>query len=100
MPDYTERCPWCDGVVSRSKFVQIEAKIREQEQTRLVEAEKQLRLRLQAEQAAEVAKQRQMIEAVAKADAAKQIAAATDERDRMAEGLKLAQSREAEIRRQ
>src|SRR5438132_14321489 len=98
MPDTTERCPWCDSVISRSKFMQIETKIREQEQTKLAEAEKQLRLQLQAEHAADVAKQRQAIEATIKSEANKQIASATAERDRMAEGLKLAQTSEAALR--
>jgi hypothetical protein len=39
MSDATERCPWCESVISRSKFVQIETKIREQEQTKLADVE-------------------------------------------------------------
>src|ERR1019366_9852389 len=70
------------------------------EQTKLGEAEKRLRLELQAQQTAELAKQRQIVETAVKAEAAKQIAAATADRDRLAEGLKLAQAREAEVRRQ
>lgn len=77
----TERCPWCDSVISRIKFEQIQAKIREQEQAKLAEVEKQLRAQLQAQHAAEVAKQRQLAETNAKAEAAKQIAAANAERD-------------------
>lgn len=100
MPDTTERCPWCDSVISHSKFVQIEAKIREQEQSKLAQAEKQLRLQLETQHSAELTKQRQTLEASIKSEAAKQMAVATAERDRMAETLKAAQAREAEIRKQ
>ncbi len=97
MPDTTERCPWCDSEISRSKFVQIEAKIRQQEQSKLAEAEKQLRLLLETQHSTELAKQRQVLEASIKSEAAKQVALAAAERDRIAESLKAALGRETAL---
>ena len=31
----TERCPWCDSVISRAKFLQVQTKIAEQERKKL-----------------------------------------------------------------
>jgi hypothetical protein len=108
MPE-VERCPWCNTVISRSQFVQIEARIREQEQTKQAEVEKRLREQLKAQTQAELDKfkaqaqaeldkQKKTIEVSAKADAAKQVIAATAERDRFARDLKAAQAREAELK--
>jgi len=98
MSDVTERCPWCDSIISRSKFLQIETKIREEEKAKLAEVEKQLRLQLRTQHEAEIVKQRQLAEANAKAEATKQIAAANAERETLAKNLKLAQAREAATR--
>lgn len=98
MTPTTERCPWCDSIIPRSKFDQIQAKIREQEQAKLAEVEKRLRTQLQTQYAADVAKQRQLAEAAAKAEAAKQIAAANAERDGLQKQVKDAQAREEAAR--
>src|SRR5207249_2341370 len=98
MSDITERCPWCESVISRSKFLQIETKIREEEQARSAKVERQLRIQLQAQHEAEIAKQRQAAAENAKAEAAKLIAAANAGRDKLQEELKLAQAREAAVR--
>ncbi len=87
MSDVTERCPWCESVISRSKFLKIEETIREQEQAKLAEAERQLRAELDAQHIAEITKQKHIIEATATAEAAKQIAAVNAERDRLTERL-------------
>ena len=102
MPDTTERCPWCDSVISRSKFVQIEATIREQEQSKLAQAEKQLRLRLETQHSADLAKQRQTQETSLKSEAAKQLAITTAEltnqRNTLSQQLKDAHARETTLR--
>ena len=61
MSNVTERCPWCESIISRSKFVQIETKIREEEQTKLADVEKRLRAQLKSESEAQLARQRQLI---------------------------------------
>jgi len=62
MPALTERCPWCDSAISRSRFAEIEIKIRQQEQSKLAESSKQLRAQLEEEHAAELFRQRQLNE--------------------------------------
>ena len=57
-PRPTDRCPWCGTLISRSKFIEIEGRIREQEKKKLTEWEADVRKRLQAEQA-EIRKQAQ-----------------------------------------
>jgi hypothetical protein len=97
MPD-VERCPWCNNVISRSQFVEIEARIRDQEQAKRAEVEKHLREQLRVQTQAEIEKQRKLIDASVKSEAAKQIAAANAQRDQAAESLRAAQAREAEIK--
>jgi hypothetical protein len=84
--------------MSRSKFVQIETKIREEEQTKLADVEKRLRAQLKSESEAQLARQRQLIEAAAKAETMKQVAAVNAERDRLTASLKSAQSRETALK--
>jgi hypothetical protein len=62
MPAITERCPWCDSAISHSRFAEIEAKIRNQGETKLAEAGRQLRAALETQHAAELAQQRQQVE--------------------------------------
>src|SRR5215813_9144701 len=50
-PRPTDRCPWCGTLISRSRFIEIEEKIREQEKKRLTDWEADMRKRLEAERA-------------------------------------------------
>ncbi len=43
MSTQDDRCPWCGSPVSRAKFEEITARIREQEQLKLAEREKEIR---------------------------------------------------------
>jgi hypothetical protein len=54
MPIPTELCPWCGGVISHVRFAEIEAKIRDQEETKLAEAGKQLRVALETQYAVQL----------------------------------------------
>src|SRR5437660_3672714 len=36
---YTERCPWCDNLITRAKFLEIQERIRQEERKRLAAAE-------------------------------------------------------------
>jgi hypothetical protein len=84
----TQSCPWCGSAISSEKFVQITTKIREEERKRLVDIEANLRMQLSGEkQAAEQA-------------AARQISAATVERDAALQKLKDVEAREIVIREQ
>ena len=60
-PAVAERCPWYDGAISRSRFAEIEAKIRKQEETKLAEAGKQLRAALEVQHVAALEQQRQLV---------------------------------------
>jgi hypothetical protein len=73
----TDRCPWCGTLVSRSKFLEIEGRIREQEQKRSQEAEARLKENFRRQLMAE----KQIAEKRATEAAAKQVAAMTAERD-------------------
>lgn len=44
-----ERCPWCGSPITHSKFVQIQAAIREDERKKLAEQEQLIRTRLEKE---------------------------------------------------
>jgi len=100
MNGVTERCPWCESIISRTKFLEIEAKIRDEEQKKLADAEIQMRRRLEGEFQLDLAKQKQASEKAAQEQAAKQVAAITDERDKMAEKVKQVELREVAIRKQ
>lgn len=52
MNSVTDRCPWCDTVISRDKFKEIESKIRSQEQKKMSEAEAAMRQRFDIERKA------------------------------------------------
>lgn len=95
-----ERCPWCDSVIARAKFLEIEAKIREQEQKRLADAEVQMRKRLEEKFQQDLAKEKQALERSAQEQAAKQVATVTAERDQVAAKLRVAEAREPAIRKQ
>ena len=49
----TERCPWCSSVISRDRFLDIEAKIRAQEKEKLDKKEASIRETLQKQFAAQ-----------------------------------------------
>jgi len=61
-PAVTEQCPWCDNPISHSRFAEIEAKIRNQEEMKLAEAGQQLRAAMEVQHAAELSHQRQLNE--------------------------------------
>ena len=44
-----EACPWCEQPISRAKFLQIEARIREEQKRQLAQAETEMRAKLTAE---------------------------------------------------
>jgi hypothetical protein len=96
----TERCPWCSSLVSRTKFLEVEAKIREQERKRLAEAESEMRKRLEQTFQRDLEAAKRAAVAKEKADAEKRVVSVTAERDRMQEKLKDAEAREATIRKQ
>src|SRR5262249_4569913 len=91
----TDRCPWCDTPISRSKFIEIERRIREEEQKRSQEAEARLRENFQRQLTVE----KQVAERSATEAAAKQVAAITAERDEAIKKVKEATAREALLRK-
>src|SRR5438094_393064 len=77
----TERCPWCESVILRSKFLQIQTRIADQERRKLAE-------------------ERARIEARVMEEAAHKMAVIAAERDRAASKLKEIEAREATVRQQ
>src|SRR5215510_9557210 len=69
----TDRCPWCGISISRSKFIEIEGRIREEEQKRSQEAEGRLKENFQRQLTVE----KQVAEKRATEAAVKQVAAMT-----------------------
>ena len=91
----TDRCPWCGTPLTRSKFIEIEGRIREEEQKRSQEAEARLKENFQRQLTVE----KQVAEKRATEAAAKQIAAMTAERDDAIKKVKEATVREALLRK-
>lgn len=73
-----ERCPWCGSQITHAKFLQVQAKIRDDERKKLADTERLVRARLEKEVAAQqqkLMKERQLLDAE-KAKIVKQIEAA------------------------
>jgi len=88
-----EKCPWCGTAIPHGKFVEIETRIRTEEQKRLAEAEAAMRRQLEAQ--AKLAAQKAMDEA------AKQVASIVAERDALLKkATEESEAREATIRKQ
>jgi hypothetical protein len=98
MSSVTERCPWCDSLISRSKFLEIETRIREEQAKNLEDAEVQMRKSLEVRFAQDLEKQRQAIDTNAKLELARQLASIGGERDALASKLQQAESQAVEIR--
>src|SRR5262245_4991544 len=91
----TDRCPWCGTPISRSKFIEIEGRIREEEQKRSQEAEGRLKENFQRQLIVE----KQVAEKRATEAAVKQVAAMTAERDEAIKKVKEAMARETLLRK-
>ena len=88
----TEKCPWCDSIISRAKFFQIRERIAEEERRRLSEE----RLRIDEE----VRREKEEFQARLEEEAADKLAALADERDQAAAKLKELQEREVTVRQE
>ena len=99
MASTTEQCPWCGHMISRAKFEEIEAKIREDEQTKLQAAKTALRLELEEKHRQALAVEKRVAEKRANDEAAKKIAAITVERDLNAKKVQELAAREADIKK-
>jgi hypothetical protein len=87
-----DRCPWCGNAISRSKFVEIQTRVSEQERKKLAEE----RTRMEQELRTELLK----AEAKFKTEAAKKLAAITTERDTAITKIRRMEAREAAIRKE
>jgi hypothetical protein len=47
MATTTERCPWCGSAISHSKFVQVQARIRDEERKKLADTERAMKAELE-----------------------------------------------------
>jgi hypothetical protein len=100
MAGTSEQCPWCGHIISRAKFEEIQAKIREDEQTKLEAAKAALRLELEEKHRQALAAEKRAAEKRANEESAKKIAAITAERDLNAKKVQELAAREAEIKKQ
>ena len=91
-----DRCPWCGTLISRAKFLEVEGRIREQEQKRSQETEARLKETFQRQLAAE----RQAAEKHAAEMLAKQTAALAAERNDALNKVREATVRESALRKQ
>jgi hypothetical protein len=96
----TEFCPWCNSPITRSRFLDIETRIRAEEQKKLTAAEQSMRSKIEAQLSAHFDKQHQAAEKRLKAENEKALTKVLAERDAAAKKLKAAEAREAEIHKQ
>jgi len=57
-----ERCPWCGSKITRAKFLQIQAAIREDERRKLAAAVDQVKVQLEKQRRKELAEVRQILQ--------------------------------------
>ena len=91
-PVDTDRCPWCDNPIPHTKFIQIRARIAEQERRRLSEE------KLRIEQ--EIRREKEEFQARLEEEAAGKLAALAAERDQAATRLRELQESDSSLRRQ
>jgi hypothetical protein len=96
----TDRCPWCGSVIAHAKFVEIETKIREQQEKKLAEAEAALHKRLEEKFERDLETQKRAAEKLATQEAGKLVAKASSEKSVALEKLKQVEAREATILKQ
>jgi hypothetical protein len=98
-----EQCPLCGTELSQTKFREIRAKLREQEDQKARElADAKLAIKREAEQefSKKLEQESRAAEKRAKAEADKQVQKVLAEKDSLTDKLKMAEAREAEIRKQ
>ena len=98
-----EQCPLCGSELSQTKFREIRAKLREQDQKKadaLAEAELAIKQRLEQEFKKELEEQRRATEKRAREEAEQRVKKVAAERDLAARRLKEAEAREADIKKQ
>lgn len=100
MTGVTEQCPWCGHAISRAKFEEIQARIREDERKKLEAAKTALRQELEEKHRQALAAEKRTAAQRAQEEAAKKIAVITAERDLNAKRVKELSAREAEVKKQ
>ncbi|HET9406995.1 MAG TPA: DUF2130 domain-containing protein [Candidatus Sulfotelmatobacter sp.] len=98
-----EHCPLCGTELSKTKFREIQVKLREEEQRKAAEiaqAETAIQQRLEKELKLDFEKQKKAAERKAREEAEQELKKVSAERDQTAKKLKEAQEREAQIRKQ
>ena len=98
-----EQCPLCGSELSRTKFREIQAKLRDEDKKKaaaLAEAELAITQRLEQEFKKEFEEQRRATEKKAREEAELRVKKVVAERDLAAKKLKDAEEREPEIRKQ
>ncbi len=103
MPDLTDRCPWCETIISRAKFLQIQERIRGEEQKKLQELEAATRKRLEDkfQRDLETARAKVVeIESAARKRVEATVSGIKAERDRTLEKVKALEAREPAFRKE
>ncbi len=96
----TDRCPWCGSAISHAKFVEIETRIKEQNQRKLAEAEAAQRKRLEEKFSQELETQKRAAEKLAAQEAEKRVAKLAAERNLAVQKAKELEAKEATVRRE
>src|SRR2546422_3228039 len=91
---YTERCPWCDNLVTRAKFLEIQERIRQEERKRLAAPEAALRQRFDQEFRQKIETEKKSLERRLKDEAEKKVTPLIAERDQAKAKLKEIEARE------
>src|SRR5256886_1038366 len=92
---YTERCPWCDNLVTRAKFLEIQERIAKWEGKRLAGGEAMVRERFDQEFRHKVEAEKKSLEKKLKDEAEIKQTALIAERDQTKAKLKELEAREA-----
>ena len=100
MSSITEQCPWCGSTISRQKFLEVQTKIRQEEQKKLETAKAVLTAQLEERHRRELVIGKQAAAKHASEEATKKIAAISAERDTNAKKIKELEAREALVRKQ
>jgi hypothetical protein len=95
----TEKCPWCGSVISHQKFVEIEARIREEQKSKLADLEQAMRRRLDTEFSQKIDAARAEAVKLVEEAAAKRLAVVSTERQQLLKKFQEAEAREAEARK-
>jgi hypothetical protein len=100
MDTLTERCPWCDSLISRTKFLDIQTRIRQEEQKQFKELETGLRKELTNKFTKDLAANKLSLEKTIRAQEEQRIAVLVAEKTQTLQKLKALENNQASFKQQ